>query len=44
MKKVVPMNEDGEEIGIGGGVWHDGITTHTSYLDGHKEQLRVRPH
>ncbi|KAI7773438.1 CBP3-like protein [Diaporthe eres] len=28
-KEAVPMNEDGE-IGIGGGVWHDGITTRTS--------------
>ena len=24
-KEEVPMTEDGEEIGIGGGVWHDGM-------------------
>jgi hypothetical protein len=28
-KEEVPMTEDGEEIGIGGGVWHDGTYDHT---------------
>lgn len=23
-KEEVPMTEDGEEVGVGGGVWHDG--------------------
>lgn len=25
-KEDVPMTEDGEEIGVGGGVWHDGLS------------------
>lgn len=26
-KEAVPLTEDGEEVGIGGGVWHDGMIT-----------------
>lgn len=25
---TVPMTEDGEEIGVGGGIWHDGTLAH----------------
>lgn len=26
-KEEVPITDDGEEVGIGGGVWHDGMIT-----------------
>lgn len=31
-KDEVPMTEDGEEIGVGSGVWFDGISSQTSEL------------
>lgn len=31
-KEEVPLTEDGEELGVGGGVWHDG-TLRSPFLD-----------